>query len=69
VHLSALGVRREVAERCLGHKIRGVEGTYDRHDYFNERREALKQWTAVLLNAERGERKVTPIRRKAAKPM
>jgi len=25
--LAALGVRREVAERCLGHAIRGVEGT------------------------------------------
>jgi integrase len=63
-HLAALGVRREVAERCLGHKIRGVEGTYDRHDYFDERRKALEQWTAVLLDAERGERKVTPIGRK-----
>lgn len=66
-HLAALGVRREVAERCLGHKIRGVEGTYDRHDYLSERREALDQWTALLLDAERGERKVTPIRRKAAR--
>lgn len=25
-HLAALGIRREVAERCLGHKLRGVEG-------------------------------------------
>jgi integrase len=65
-HLAALGVRREVAERCLGHKIRGVEGTYDRHDYFDERRTALKQWTAFLLDAESGRRKVIPIRRKKA---
>jgi integrase len=28
-HLAALGVRREVAERCLGHKLKGVEGTDD----------------------------------------
>ena len=27
-HLATLGVRREVAERCLGHKLRGIEGTY-----------------------------------------
>ncbi len=59
--LAALGVRREVAERCLGHAIRGVEGTYDRHDYFKERRTALEQWTAVLMDAERGVRKVTTI--------
>jgi hypothetical protein len=32
-HLAALGVRREVAERCLGHKLKGLEGTYDHHDY------------------------------------
>lgn len=62
-HLAALGVRREVAERCLGHKLRGVEGTYDRHDYFKERRLALAQWTQLLLDAERGEGKVTAIRR------
>jgi integrase len=66
-HLAALGVRREVAERCLGHKIRGVEGTYDRHDYFDERREALVQWTNVLSDAESTERKVTPINRKASR--
>ncbi len=61
-HLAALGVRREVAERCLGHKLHGVEGTYDRHDYFEERRLALGQWTALLQDAERGVRKVIPIR-------
>ena len=64
-HLAARGIRREVAERCLGHKLRGVEGTYDRYDYFEERRSALGQWTRVLQDAERGIRKVTPIRRAA----
>jgi integrase len=62
-HLAALGVRREVAERCLGHKLKGVEGTYDRHDYFNERRLALSQWTRLIVDAERGKSTVTPIRR------
>lgn len=66
-HLAQLGVKREVAERCLAHKIMGVEGTYDRHDYFGERRAALERWTAVLADAERGESKVTPIRGKALK--
>lgn len=63
-HLAALGVRREVAERCLGHKLRGVEGTYDRHDYFRERRSALESWATLLLSIERGERKVAPLRPK-----
>ncbi len=65
-HLAALGVRREVAERCLGHKLRGVEGTYDRHDYFKERRLALGQWTHLLLNAERGKNNVTAIGQKSS---
>lgn len=60
--LAALGIRSEVAERCLGHKLRGVEGTYNRHDYFEERRVALEQWTKLIAQAERGERKVVPIR-------
>jgi integrase len=63
-HLAALGIRREVAERCLGHKLRGVEGTYDRHDYFKDRRAALETWTAHLARIERGERKVEPLRRR-----
>lgn len=65
-HLAALGVRREVAERSLGHKLPGVEGVYNRHDFFDERRAALSGWTALLVQCERGERKVTPIRRRAA---
>ncbi|VFS61405.1 Uncharacterised protein [Kluyvera cryocrescens] len=40
-HLEALGVNPIVAERCLNHRIKGVEGIYNRHQYLNERREAL----------------------------
>lgn len=59
--LAALGIPSEVAERCLGHKLRGVEGTYNRHDYFDERRSALEQWTTLITQSERGERKVVPM--------
>ena len=52
-----------MAERCLGHAIRGVEGIYDRHDYFKERRAALEQWTGLLMEAERGGSKVISIHR------
>lgn len=65
--LAALGIRPEVAERCLNHKPRGVAGTYDRHEYFAERRDALNQWTNVLCDIERGEKKVVPIRKKTDK--
>lgn len=65
-HLAALGVRREVAERCLGHRLRGVEGTYDRHDYFKERRVALERWATLIGQAESGERKIVPLRGRSA---
>ena len=61
-HLSSLGIRSEVAERCLNHKLPGIQGVYNRHDYFAERRAALETWTALLLEIERGERKVAPLR-------
>lgn len=39
--MSRAGVRREIAERVLGHAIDGVEGVYDRHDYTLEKGKAL----------------------------
>ncbi|MSO94084.1 MAG: DUF4102 domain-containing protein [Rhodospirillales bacterium] len=40
--MSRARVPREVAEITLGHVIKGVEGTYDRHDYAQEKADALK---------------------------
>lgn len=40
-HLAALNVNPIVAERCLNHRIKGVEGIYNRYEYFEERKEAL----------------------------
>jgi integrase len=37
-HMAALGVDSHIAERCLNHKIKGIEGVYNRHDYFDERK-------------------------------
>ncbi|WP_455072700.1 hypothetical protein [Pantoea graminicola] len=34
---ASLGIVGNVAEHCLNHKLKGVEGIYDRHDYFEER--------------------------------
>lgn len=39
--LAQQGTPGYVAERCLNHKLKGVEGIYDKYDYFEERREAL----------------------------
>ena len=43
-----------IAERCLNHKLNGVEGIYDRHDFFDERKEALQKWADLLDLCERG---------------
>lgn len=40
--LSRAGVQPDHAERCLGHIIGGVRGTYDRHEFLDEKREAFK---------------------------
>lgn len=47
-HLTRLRVSSDVAERCLNHKIKGVEGIYNHHDYFVERRAALELWAAEI---------------------
>lgn len=39
--LASLGIPGHIAERCLNHKLQGVEGVYNRYDYFEERKEAL----------------------------
>jgi integrase len=40
--MSRAGVRPDVAELCLGHVITGVRGTYDRHQYLEEKRLAFE---------------------------
>lgn len=62
-HLSALGVDPHIAERCLNHKIKGVEGIYDRHSYFAERKEALTKLAAFIVACETGNNwNVVPLR-------
>lgn len=61
-HLAGLGVNTHIAERCLNHKIKGVEGIYNQHDYFDERKEALGKWARLLEACETGESfKVVPL--------
>ena len=63
-HLAALGVDSHIAERCLNHKIKGVEGVYNRHDYFEERKAALQKLANFLESCEAGKAwNVTPIRK------
>jgi integrase len=54
-HLRKLGIAREVSEMCLNHKLPGVEGIYDQHTYYDERREALELWSQFLSKCQTGE--------------
>ncbi|MDC0724821.1 tyrosine-type recombinase/integrase [Phytobacter diazotrophicus] len=66
-HLAALGVDPVVAERCLNHRIKGVEGIYNRYQYFDERKQALELWAGLLVSLERKEAyNVTPLRKQTA---
>ena len=46
--MSRAEVRPDIAERVLGHAIRGVGRVYDRHEYLNEKRAALEQLAALI---------------------
>jgi integrase len=46
--MSRAGVRPDIAERVLGHAIRGIEGIYDRHQYEHEKADALRALAALI---------------------
>ncbi len=46
--LARAGVRDDIAERCLGHVIKGVEKVYNRHTYLDEKREAFEKLAALV---------------------
>jgi integrase len=46
--MSRAGVSPDHAERVLGHVIAGVRGTYDRHEYAEEKRDALEKLSALI---------------------
>jgi integrase len=46
--MSRAGVSADVAERALGHVVGGVRGTYDRHEYYEEKRLAFEKLSALI---------------------
>jgi hypothetical protein len=48
--MSRAGVNADHAERCLGHVIGGVRGTYDRHAYRDEK---FRAFEALATQIER----------------
>jgi integrase len=46
--LAKLGIRPDIAERCQNHAQPSLIATYDTHQYVEEKRGALTQWTVHL---------------------
>jgi integrase len=46
--MSRAGVPSDHAERCLGHVMPGVRGTYDRHEYYEEKRHAFEALAGLI---------------------
>lgn len=47
--LSKFGTRKEVAEKCMNHSLKGVEQTYDCYGYYPERQVALNNLAERLM--------------------
>jgi integrase len=46
--MSRAQVPSDHAERCLGHVIRGVRKIYDRHEYYEEKKQAFAALAALI---------------------
>jgi len=46
--MSRAGVRPDIAERVLGHAIAGIEGVYDRHDYLEQKADAMARLGGLI---------------------
>ena len=46
--MSRAGVDPDHAERVLNHAIRGIRGVYDRHAFYQEKRNALEALASLL---------------------
>lgn len=62
--LSRAGVLPHVAERVLGHVIKGVEGIYDRHAYDQEKADALLKLANLIERIVNPTENVVPFERK-----
>ena len=69
--MSRAGVSADLAERVLNHALQGVRRVYDRHDYFDEKREALDALATLLDRILHPEKRIVVLRkaRTAGRPL
>lgn len=59
--MSRAGVPSDHAERCLGHVIGGVRGTYDRHEYHAEKKLAFEKLATLISKIVEPQSNVVPL--------
>ena len=60
--MSRAGVSADHAERCLGHVLPGIRGTYDLHEYATEKRQAFEALAAQVDRIVNPRENVVPLR-------
>jgi integrase len=60
--LSRAGIASDVAEMCLGHVLTGVRGTYDRHEYHAEKKQAFEALATQIARIVDPQDNVVPMR-------
>ena len=60
--MARAGIADRVAEQVLGHVIGGIEGTYNRHRYDDEKADALRRLAALLDRVLHPQETVVPLR-------
>jgi integrase len=60
--MSRAGVPSDHAERCLGHTMGGVRGTYDRHEYYDEKRRAFEALAGLVARIVDPQPNVVPLK-------
>jgi integrase len=59
--MSRAGVSPDHAEHCLGHVMAGVRGTYDRHEYYDEKQRAFVALASQIERIVNPQPNVTPL--------
>lgn len=63
--LASLNIPPHIAERCLNHKLKGIEATYNQHDYLEERRHALDKLASLISPMVNAQINITPFIKRA----
>jgi integrase len=61
--MSRAGVSADIAERCLGHVMGGVRGTYDRYEYRDEKAKAFEALASLIDRIVNPQANVVPLSR------